>query len=149
MVTVAVSGYYDPLHSGHLDNIRKARVLGDRLVVIIGRDDQLVQKKGYVFMPLLHRKAIIEALRDVDEVVVNRDEDTTCADTLLDVWPDIYAKGGDRTLNNMPECEINICDEIGCEIAYGVGNLMDSSQAIVRRCMEDNEFEIKMGSKDD
>ena len=59
---VAVSGGYDPIHIGHLRNIQEACKLGDRLIVILTRDDQLIEKKGYVFMAYAERKEILEGI---------------------------------------------------------------------------------------
>jgi len=135
MIKVAVAGGFDPLHIGHLEHIRKAKKLGDWLVVIVNPDADLIRKKGYVFMPLEHRKAILEALREVDEVVVSIDSDGTVAKTLKLIKPDIFAKGGDRTPDNMPQNEIDACQEIGCKIVYGLGDKLDSSQWIVARAL--------------
>ena len=130
---VAVSGGFDPLHIGHLDHIRKAKKLGDILVAIVNSDGQLIAKKGYCFLPLSQRLEIVKDIRYVDEVVVSMDEDGTCAETLQEIKPDIFAKGGDRTPDNMPESEIKVCGDIGCQIIYGVGDQLDSSQDIIRR----------------
>jgi len=71
MKTVAVSGYFDPLHVGHVEYFKLAKKLGDRLVVILNNDKQAKLKKGSAFMPQEERKAILEALRDVDEVFLS------------------------------------------------------------------------------
>ena len=138
-VTVVVSGGFDPLNGrGHITHIQEARKLGDRLVVILSRDDQLVAKgnkpHGTFYPSVKDRIAIIRELRSVDEVVMNIDKDGTCAESLRMVRPQIFAKGGDRGPSNMPENEIAVCKEIGCEIVYGVGRAKDtSSSELVRR----------------
>jgi len=128
MVTVAVAGKFDPLHFGHLEHIRLASYLGDKLVVITHPDDVLIKVKGYCLLPLRDRVAILRALRYVDEVRVSIDGDGRCARTLELIKPDIFAKGGDRTPDNMPQSEIEICNRIGCKIVYGVGKTYGSSQ---------------------
>lgn len=125
-VTVAVSGGFDPLNGlGHLTHIQEARRLGDRLVVILSRDDQLRAKgnkpNGTFYPSLADRMAIVHELQSVDEVVVNIDGDGTCTETLRMVRPQIFAKGGDRGPDNMPQVEVEICREIGCEIVYNIG----------------------------
>jgi len=134
---VAIAGGFDPLHIGHLDHIKKARRLGDVLVAIVSSDDQLITKKGYCFLPLSQRLEIVKSIRYVDEVVISADEDGTCTEALKEIRPDIFAKGGDRTPSNMPESEIRACEEIGCQIVYGVGDRLDSSRDIVRRTVAD------------
>ena len=64
MITVAVSGGYDPIHIGHVRSIREGKKLGDKLIIILTRDDQLIQKKGYYFMPYEERKEILEELEE-------------------------------------------------------------------------------------
>ena len=140
-IVVAVAGGFDPLNGrGHLSHITEAGKLGDRLVVILSRDDQLVAKgnkpNGTFYPDISDRIAIIQELQSVDEVVVNIDEDGTCAETLRLTRPNIFAKGGDRVPGNMPECEIKVCEEIGCEIVYEVGDpkfKTASSSELLRR----------------
>ena len=134
MKTIAVSGGFDPIHIGHLRSIREARELGDRLMVILTRDDQLIKKKGYYFMPYHERKEILQKIEGVDMVLPNIDDDITSAQSLERYRPDIFAKGGDRTENNMPEIEKEICRKIGCKIIYGVGGgKIQSSSTLVKR----------------
>jgi len=132
-VVVCVAGGFDPIHKGHIKHIKKARKLGDYLVVIISRNDQMIQKKNYRLLPLEDRKAVIEELRSVDEVVVNIDKDTGCAETLRMIRPNIFAKGGDRTPDNMPASEVEACREIGCKIVYGIGKQLGSSSNYVEK----------------
>lgn len=133
MAKVAVAGGWDPLHIGHLRHVEAASGLGDWLVVLVSSDEDMVRKKGFVFMPLYERVEILKALRWVDEVVITIDKDGTMAKTLRMVRPDVFAKGGDRTPDNMPTNEIEVCNEIGCKIVYGVGKQLQSSSALVRK----------------
>ena len=133
---VAVCGSFDPLGIGHLVHMRKAKELGDWLVVLINPDADLVRKRGspdLVCQPIGERYEIIKAIRYVDQVVIGIDSDGTMAKTLLMVKPDILAKGGDRTSQTMPKNEIEACSQIGCEIVYGVGEVLSSSTDILRR----------------
>ena len=91
-------------------------------MVSIHRDECCVKKKGYCFMPLEDRLAIIEALRFVDEVIVCGSScDLTTCEALQTVKPQIFAKGGDRTPDNMPKSEVELCEKLGIKIVYGVG----------------------------
>jgi D-beta-D-heptose 7-phosphate kinase/D-beta-D-heptose 1-phosphate adenosyltransferase len=119
LVTVAVSGAFDPIHVGHIRYIREAAKLGDRLVVILNRDDFLMKKKGFVFWPFADRKEVLESIKGVDEVVVAVDEDQTVRKTLELIKPDIFAKGGRTGLKNIPEVET--CHKIGCKLVTQVG----------------------------
>jgi cytidyltransferase-like protein len=74
---VAVSGYFDPIHVGHLEYLEMAKKLGDRLVVIVNNNNQCVLKKGKPFMDEADRVKIVEALGIVDEGFLSIDQDKT------------------------------------------------------------------------
>ena len=133
MKIVAVAGGFDPLHIGHIRHMQKASKLGDRLIVIVSTDEDMARKKGYEFMPLVDRMEIVKCLRFVDEVYPSIDTDGTVAETLRKIKPDIFAKGGDRTENNMPKNEIEVCEDINCKIVYGIGEKLNSSSKLARR----------------
>ncbi|MFH0897586.1 MAG: adenylyltransferase/cytidyltransferase family protein [Candidatus Bathyarchaeota archaeon] len=135
-IRVAVAGGFDPLHIGHLRHLQAAKALGDHLIVLVSNDDDMIRKKGYYFMSLKERIEILKALSCVDEVIPTIDEDGTQAKTLRMVKPDIFAKGGDRTPDNMPENEIKACEEIGCKIVYGVGEQLASSSELLQKAAE-------------
>lgn len=123
MVTVAVSGGFDPIHIGHVRMFEEAKKLGDRLVVILNNDNWLQKKKGYVFMKEEERAEIIRALRCVDEVMLTlhpeNPEDMSVCVELRALKPDIFANGGDRKSDNTPE--VIVCKEIGCELVFEIG----------------------------
>ena len=131
---VAVSGGFDPLTTGHLDYIHNARQYGNFLVVILNTDDFLMRKKGYVFMPYEKRQKVLYALRDVDLVFKSIDEDQTVKKSLLEVHPNVFCKGGDRTVSNTPE--LNICRANDIEVVFGVG---DSSSWLVDNVIKQME----------
>ena len=122
-VVVAVSGGFDPIHIGHVRMFEEAKALGDELVVILNNDHWLAAKKGYAFMPAAERKEVIQALRAVDRVVITKhrpdDPDRSVCAALREVRPDIFANGGDRKLDNVPE--VPVCEEIGCRMVFGIG----------------------------
>uniref|UniRef100_A0A6M3IY86 Putative cytidylyltransferase n=1 Tax=viral metagenome TaxID=1070528 RepID=A0A6M3IY86_9ZZZZ len=132
-VVVAVAGAFDPFHMGHLAHIREARKYGDYLIVILNTDDDVHRKRGFVFMPMGQRYEILKSLREVDEVVICIDGDGTVAKTLEWIKPDIFCKGGDRDKSNMPESEVDVCKQIGCQIFYGVGKQLASSTDLLRK----------------
>ena len=71
-VKIAVSGYFDPIHVGHLEYLKMAKSLGDILVVIVNNNNQCVLKKGKFFMDENDRLEIVKAIKYVDEVVLSR-----------------------------------------------------------------------------
>ena len=123
MITVAISGGFDPVHIGHIELMQEAKSLGDRLVVIVNNDNWLKKKKGYAFMPERERKEVIEGLRAVDRVVLTKhkpnDPDTSVSKALRVVKPHIFANGGDRKLDNVPE--VAVCEKIGCVMVFNIG----------------------------
>jgi len=124
---VAVSGYFDPPTPTHIVYFQAAQKLGDLLVVLLNNDDQLLMKRkgtkleGRIRYPLMDRALILNELRTVHAVVVSIDTGRGISQTLKIVKPHIFAKGGDRNLTNLPEDEIEVCREIGCEIVCDVG----------------------------
>jgi cytidyltransferase-like protein len=121
---VVITGGFDPLHSGHLSYIKAASELGDILVVGVNSDEWLVRKKGRSFMPFEERIEIIQALRGVRYAIPFNDKDDSAKDAIQwarKVFPDskiIFANGGDRNLNNIPEMDV-VDDNI--EFVFGVG----------------------------
>lgn len=120
-ITVAVSGHFDPLHIGHLIHFKKAKALGNFLIVLVNTDESGRLKRGFSLLPQCERMAFIRELPFVNEVVSAIDDTDTVAKTLELVRPDIFAKGGDRDLDHMPKEEIETCNRIGCKIITGIG----------------------------
>lgn len=131
MKVVAVSGFFDPLHVGHVEYFELASKLGDKLVVILNNDKQCFIKKGRAFMPEEEKKKIIEAIRYVDEVFLSVDEDITVCKSLAAVKPDIFAKGGDRFADEIPEAKI--CEELGILMVDGLGKKIQSSSDLIKK----------------
>lgn len=119
-VVVAVSGGFDPVHVGHIRYFREARALGDRLLVILNDDEWLMRKKGYVFMPQEERIEVLRAIRWVDDIVLREPAEDTSITHMLEKLPvHIFAKGGDRTYDNIPETAV--CEARGIRMVFGVG----------------------------
>ena len=128
MKIVATSGYFDPLHVGHLECLELAKQLGDKLIVIVNSDLQAKLKKGKSFMSESDRMKIVSALKCVDEVFLSIDKDKTQCKSLEYLKPNIFAKGGDRLSNEIPESKT--CHELGIEIIDGLGDKIRSSSDI-------------------
>ena len=125
MKTVAISGYFDPIHVGHLEYISEARKLGDKLIVIVNNNHQCVLKKGKPFMDEKDRVIITSSLKDVDEVFLSVDHDKTVCKSLELLKPDIFANGGDRKNYEIPESAI--CKKYNIQIIDGLGEKIRSS----------------------
>tara|TARA_B100000614_G_scaffold228083_1_gene219604 strand:- start:912 stop:1319 length:408 start_codon:yes stop_codon:yes gene_type:complete len=125
MKVVATSGYFDPLHVGHLECLELAKKLGDKLIVIVNSDHQAKLKKGKPFMKEADRLKIVAALKCVDEVFLSIDKDKSQCESLKKIKPNIFAKGGDRTSDEIPESKV--CKEFNIEIIDGLGAKIRSS----------------------
>ena len=126
---VAVSGGFDPVHVGHVRMIQEAARHGD-VVVIANSDEWLMRKKGYVFMPFEERKEILLSFKGVTYVTKAEDEDDTVCDSLKGLLPDIFANGGDRKGDNVPE--VALCKELGIDMLWncGGGKIQSSSELV-------------------
>lgn len=102
MKVVIVSGYFNPLHGGHLDMIESAKEMGDKLIAVVNNDKQQMLKKGKIILDEKNRLRLMRALSDVNEVVLSVDEDPTQIKTLEMIAIQhpgdelIFANGGDR-----------------------------------------------------
>ena len=121
-----VSGYFNPLHVGHLDMMEAARSLTGYLVVIVNNDTQQVLKKGKVIQTLDDRLRIVRALRVADDAIAAVDQDATVRETLRLVrerYPDAtltFANGGDRSQRSAV-AESDVCEALGINLRFAVG----------------------------
>ena len=127
-IRVAVSGYFDPIHIGHLEYLRMAKELGDSLVVIVNNNYQCKLKKGKHFMDENDRVEIVKALRFVDEVFLSVDKDRTVCKSLEEIKPDIFANGGDRATSEVPETPV--CKKFNIKMVDGLGDKIRSSSSL-------------------
>lgn len=130
-IVVACSGYFNPLHKGHVEYLEKAKSLGDKLVVIVNSDHQRAIKGSKEFMNENERMLIVKALRCVDEVILSVDKDGTVCESLKMVKPNIFAKGGDRFVSEIPEAKV--CNELNITIVDGLGNKIQSSSWLLNK----------------
>lgn len=134
---VMVSGGFDPVHIGHVRLFNEAKKLGDELVILLNNDNWLKLKKGYAFMPEQERKEIIESFEAVDRVVLSshkkNTKDISVVEDIKIIRPHIFAKGGDRTYDNIPE--VPICEELNCKMVFnlGKGGKVQSSSELVKK----------------
>ncbi|MEX0920362.1 MAG: adenylyltransferase/cytidyltransferase family protein [Candidatus Pacearchaeota archaeon] len=145
MKIVINSGYFDPLHVGHIECMELSKNLGDKLVIILNNDNQCIMKKGKAFMPQDEKKKILETLKPVDEVFISIDKDRTVCESLKAIAEKyegheiIFAKGGDRFGNEIPEGKI--CNEKGIKLVDGLGEKIQSSSNLTKIKEEKNNKE--------
>lgn len=125
-VAVIVSGYFSPLHVGHLDMIEAGAKLGDKLIVIVNNNAQQMAKKGKVIIDEQDRLRLVNALRDVDEAFIAVDDDRTVSASIEMVAQGhtdhevIFANGGDRK-NGEVVPESDVCERYGVEMVFDLG----------------------------
>ena len=131
---VVVSGYFNPLHLGHLELFEKAKEAGDMLIVIVNSDLQRKIKGSKEFQSEEERLAIVRALRDVDMAYLSIDQDGTQIKTLEMLYTRYalegglklaFANGGDQNNDTIPER--SICEGLGIELIDGLGDKIQSS----------------------
>ena len=110
---VCTSGYFDPLHVGHVEYLESARLLGDKLIVILNADRQ---RNAVPRVPIEERIRILKALQVVDQVVVSVDTNAHVGETLRQIHPTIFAKG--LCASNV---EAQVCEDLGIELVENVG----------------------------
>ena len=127
-----VSGYFDPIHIGHIEYFKQSKQIADKLMVIVNNDEQAILKKGKAFMPADERIKIIQELKCVDYVVKSVDTDRTVCATLATVEPKptYFCNGGDQNNNTIPEGPI--CEERGIELRDGFGEKIQSSSWLIK-----------------
>jgi len=124
MRVVIVSGGFDPIHSGHINHFLEAKKLGDILIVGLNSDEWLTRKKGKPFMPIEERLAVVKSMRPVDSAVAFNDDDNSSISLIkqaLILFDDVlFANGGDRTQDNIPEID-EFDKDPRVQFAFGVG----------------------------
>lgn len=131
---VVASGYFSPLHSGHIEYLQKSKALGDILIVIVNNDNQEMLKKGKSFMTAAERVRVVRALECVDVAIESMDTDKTVCKTLAALHPDIFTNGGDQFNDTIPEK--STCEEYGIKLVDGLGDKIQSSSTLIKNAKE-------------
>ncbi len=119
-----ISGYFAPIHMGHIDIINSAAKLG-KVIVIVNNKKQLINKRGMCFMDEKNRVGILKNIKNVSKVYLSIDKDATVSKTIKKIrkdFPDAdlyFANGGDRNKKNVPE--LQACNEANVKMIYNVG----------------------------
>ena len=136
---VIVSGYFNPVHKGHIEYLTRSKELGDFLYVIVNNDYQRELKGSKPFMMADERKLIIESLKVVDAVMVAVDTEKTVNESIKFIMNEIgsqfskilFANGGDQNRNTVGEAKL--CEELGIELADGLGDKIQSSSWLLNK----------------
>ena len=139
-----VSGGFDPIHEGHIEMIRASAAVSDGVIVLVNSDAWLCRKKGKNFYSMNTRRVILENIKGVIDVLEFDDSDNSASDGIRRArakYPDarlVFANGGDRTKENIPE--IPAAQECNVDIAFGVGgeNKANSSSWILAKWNGEN-----------
>jgi len=135
---IIVSGYFNPIHKGHLELFEKAKVAGDQLWVIVNSDFQRELKGSKEFMSEDERLIIVSAIGIVDKALISIDKDKTQCVTLADLadkysnkYELYFANGGDQ--NNDSISEVSVCKEKGIGLIDGLGGKIQSSSWLLKK----------------
>jgi len=136
--TIIVSGYFNPLHKGHLELFEKAKAAGDQLWVIVNSDLQRALKGSKAFMDEDERLIIVKAIGIVDKALISVDKDKTQCATLRFLANEygteydlFFANGGDQNNDSIPE--VPICNEVGIGLIEGLGDKIQSSSWLLKK----------------
>tara|TARA_B100000686_G_scaffold339069_2_gene412525 strand:- start:8523 stop:8960 length:438 start_codon:yes stop_codon:yes gene_type:complete len=135
---IIVSGYFNPLHKGHIEYFKLAKINGDILIVIVNNDFQRELKDSKEFMLEEERLLIINELEVVDKVFLSIDKDRTVCKTLEKIHENLssnyqlfFANGGDQNNNSIPE--INTCEKLNIMLIDGLGKKIQSSSWLLKK----------------
>ena len=132
MKAIIVSGYFNPLHKGHLDYLNQAKAIADKLIVIVNNDKQRELKGSKEFQDEDERFIIISNIKAVDKVYLSIDQDSSVCETIRRISEEhnkdydlAFANGGDQNNKSIPE--VAVCDELGIILIDGLGEKIQSS----------------------
>ena len=135
---IIVSGYFNPIHKGHLELFEKAKAYGDYLIVIVNNDIQRSLKGSMEFMLESERILIVESLAITDKIILSIDKDLTVCASLEKVFIDFskqfllyFANGGDQNIDTCPE--VPVCKKYGIRLIDGLGEKIQSSSWLLKK----------------
>ena len=133
-----VSGYFNPIHKGHIEYLNNAKTLSDVLFVIVNNDHQRALKGSAEFQEEQERVCIVSNIKSVDHCILSVDQDRTVCKTIEKIALDFgnefdlsFANGGDQTNSSIPEKPI--CDQLGISLVDGLGDKIQSSSWLLKK----------------
>ncbi|MDC1522567.1 adenylyltransferase/cytidyltransferase family protein [Flavobacteriaceae bacterium] len=133
-----VSGYFNPIHKGHIEYLNNAKALSDELFVIVNNDHQRALKGSAEFQEEQERVCIVSNIKSVDHCILSVDQDRTVCKTIEKIALDFgnefdlsFANGGDQTNSSIPEKPI--CDQLGISLVDGLGDKIQSSSWLLKK----------------
>ena len=135
---IIVSGYFNPIHKGHLEYFQNAKKLADILFVIVNNDHQRALKQSKEFQLEDERMLIVSSLKSVDKAVLSIDTDRTVCATIASIAKEYgqeydlaFANGGDQNNQTIPERPI--CEKMGIALLDGLGDKIQSSSWLLKK----------------
>tara|TARA_B110001450_G_C17549684_1_gene452117 strand:- start:538 stop:960 length:423 start_codon:yes stop_codon:yes gene_type:complete len=135
---IIVSGYFNPIHKGHLEYFINAKQLADELFVIVNSDFQRALKGSKEFQKEAERLFIVQNIKAVDQAIISVDKDRTVCETIRTIFETFgkeyqlaFANGGDQDNNSIPEAPI--CNELGIALIDGLGDKIQSSSWLLKK----------------
>jgi cytidyltransferase-like protein len=135
---IIVSGYFNPIHKGHLEYFNKAKALCDELFVIVNNDHQRALKGSKEFQKEDERMIIVSNIKAVDKAILSIDQDRTVCETIRmianeygDEYDLAFANGGDQNNDTIPER--SICEEMNVALIDGLGDKIQSSSWLLNK----------------
>ena len=140
---IIVSGYFNPIHKGHLEYFNNAKALADELIVVVNNDYQRELKGSQAFQKQDERVIIVSNIKAVDKTVLSIDTDRTVCATLMKIAQDYgsmydlaFANGGDQNNDTIPERPV--CEEVGIALIDGLGDKIQSSSWLLKKRNQDS-----------
>jgi cytidyltransferase-like protein len=137
---VIASGYFNPIHKGHIEYLNRSKALGDFLFVIVNNDYQRMMKGSKEFMSEDERLIVVSNIKSVDEAMVSIDENSRLVEKSIEFIYNqlaekfdkiIFTNGGDQTQHTIGEKEV--CERLGIELVFGLGDKIQSSSWLLKK----------------
>tara|TARA_Y100001954_G_scaffold53397_1_gene56904 strand:+ start:579 stop:998 length:420 start_codon:yes stop_codon:yes gene_type:complete len=135
---IIVSGYFNPIHKGHLEYFKNAKQHADFLLVIVNSDLQRKLKGSKPFQDEKERMIIVNSIKGVDKAILSIDKDRTVCETIKKIAQEYgeefslaFANGGDQNNDTIPEKPV--CEQLGVELVDGLGDKIQSSSWLLNK----------------
>ena len=137
---VIASGYFNPIHKGHIEYLNRSKSIGDFLFVIVNNDYQRLMKGSKEFMNEDERLLVVSNIKSVDEAMVSIDENSRLVEKSIEFIYNqigskfnkiIFTNGGDQTAQTIGERDI--CEKLGIELVFGLGDKIQSSSWLLKK----------------